>query len=115
MKKILVSFFWVLALAAVAAPKKLSPIISLSHGALVYDLDENSNRVPDFSTCGYAGGDQSIPQAPVVIVVAPQAGDETALIQRALDYAGSLPMKIANYRGAVLLLKGRHEVYGALL
>src|ERR1700744_5900339 len=91
-----------------AAPKKQSPVIAFNHGALAYDVDENSNRVPDFSTCGYAGGDRAIPTAPVVVVVEPKAGDETLSIQRALDYAGSLPVDTNGLRGAVLLLKGRH-------
>ena len=116
MKRILACLLCGVALVATAAPKKLSPIVSMgAGGALVYDFDEHSNRVPDFSTCGYAGGDRSIPLAPVVVVVAPVAGDETARIQTALDYAGSLPLDTNGLRGAVLLLKGRHEVFGGLL
>ncbi len=113
MKKILLLFFCS-TLVAVAAPKKQSPIIAFTHGKLAYDVDENSNRVPDFSTCGYAGGDRSIPTASVVIVVEPKAGDESRRIQQALDYAGSLPVDANGLRGAVLLLKGRHEVSGGL-
>src|ERR1700761_234239 len=104
MKKILL-FLFCSTLVAVAAPKKQAPIIAFNHGKLAYDVDENSNRVPDFSTCGYAGGDRAIPMAPVVIVVGPQAGDETLRIQRALDYAGSLPADTNGLRGAVLLFK----------
>ncbi len=75
----------------------------MGQDGLAYDLDENSNRVPDFSTCGYAGGDQQIPTLPpIVVVVSPQAGDETARIQKALNYAGSLPMDANGRRGAVL-------------
>src|SRR6202012_4286358 len=114
MKKILILMICGLAVTVTAAPKKLSPIISMGHGALTYDFDEHSNRVPDFSTCGYAGGDRKIPKVPAVVVVSPQAGDETARIQRALDYAGTLPMDTNEMRGAVLLLKGRHEVFGGL-
>ncbi|HEY4415496.1 MAG TPA: pectate lyase, partial [Verrucomicrobiae bacterium] len=115
MKRILVLCLCGLALAAAAAPKKLSPIISYGHGGLVYDLDVNSNRVPDFSTCGYMGGDRRIPTARVVVVVSPQAGDETMRIQKALNYAGNLPADVNGLRGAVLLLKGRHEIFGQLL
>ncbi len=114
MKRILLLFFCS-ALVAVAAPKKQAPIIAFNQGKLAYDVDENNNRVPDFSTCGYAGGDRLIPTAPVVIVVEPKAGDETRRIQQALDYAGSLPADANGLRGAVLLLKGRHEVFGGLL
>lgn len=98
-----------------AAPKKLSPIVSAStDGRLTYDADEHGNRVPDFSTCGYAGGDQLIPAAPVRVAVSPLAGDETGRIQKAIDYVASLPADANGIRGAVLLLKGRHEVFGGL-
>ncbi|HET7625956.1 MAG TPA: DUF6298 domain-containing protein, partial [Verrucomicrobiae bacterium] len=99
-----------------AAPKiKLSPIISSgADGHLIYDADENGNRVPDFSTCGYAGGNSPIPNAPVKIIVPAIAGDETARIQKAIDYVASLPADANGIRGAVLLLKGRHEVSGGL-
>ena len=93
-----------------AAPKKLSPIISIgANGNLVYDADERGNRVPDFSTCGYAGGDRPIPDAPVRVVVPTISGDETARIQKAIDYVAGLPADTNGIRGAVLLLKGRHR------
>ncbi len=98
-----------------AAPKKLSPIVSIgANGHLVYDADEHGNRVPDFSTCGYAGGDKEIPVAPVRVVVSPIAGDETARIQNAIAYVAGLPADTNGIRGAVLLLKGRHRVFGGL-
>lgn len=103
------------AVVAAAAPKKLSPIISAgADGRLVYDADEYGNRVPDFSHCGYAGGDQPIPNAPVRVVVAPVPGDSTARIQGAIDCVAGLPPDSNGVRGAVLLLKGRHEVFGGL-
>src|SRR5580692_965769 len=75
-----------------AAPKKLSPIVSVgADGHLAYDMDDHGNRVPDFSTCGYAGNDRQIPDAPVRVVVSPMAGDETARLQRAIDYVAGLP------------------------
>lgn len=101
--------------ALVAGPKPPPPIISPSSNGLVYATNERGDRVPDFSSCGYAGGDREIPTAPVVVVVAPVQGDSTARIQRALDYAGTLPADTNGLRGAVLLLKGRHEVAGGLL
>jgi hypothetical protein len=114
-KKILVTILFGATLALNAAPKKLSPIISTgADGRLVYDADEHGNRVPDFSTCGYAGGDKQIPEAPVRVVVSPIAGDETARIQKAIDYVASLPLDSNGVHGAVLLLKGRHEVFGGL-
>lgn len=48
-------------------------------GKLVYDRDERGNRVPDFSHCGYRGGDAPIPEAPVAEVVDPrEAADGTS-------------------------------------
>ena len=98
-----------------AAPQKLSPVISTgADGRLVCDADEHGNRVPDFSSCGYAGGDRPIPNATIRVVVAPVPGDSTARIQKAIDYVASLPPDADGVRGAVLLLKGRHEVFGGL-
>jgi Family of unknown function (DUF6298) len=115
-KKILLFFIFGIALIANAAPKiKLSPIISVgADGKLVYDVDERGNRVPDFSTAGYAGNEKEIPNASVQVVVSPIAGDETARIQKAIDYIAALPADTNGMRGAVLLLKGRHEIFGQL-
>ncbi len=115
MKRILPALLLGTALAASAAPKGPPPVISVGAGGkLVYDKDERGNRVPDFSTCGYAGGDREIPNAEVKVVVSPIKGDETARIQKAIDYVGSLRPDSNGLRGAVLLLKGRHEVSGGL-
>jgi hypothetical protein len=101
--------------ASFAAPKKLAPLVSIApDGRLHYDADEHGNRVPDFSTCGYAGGNQPIPDAPVRVVVSPVAGDETARIQKAIDYLATLPVDTNGLRGAILLEKGRHEIFGQL-
>ena len=98
-----------------AAPKKQAPIVSIGKKKqLVYDRDEHGNRVPDFSRCGYAGGDQPIPAAPVKVIVDPQPGDSTARIQAAINYVASLAPDSNGLRGAVLLLLGRHEVFGGL-
>ena len=115
MKKILVCIFLGTALALNAASKKQLPIISVgTNGTLVYDADAQGNRVPDFSNCGYFGGDKQIPDTPVRVIVAPIQGDETARIQKAIDYVASLTADSNGIRGAVLLLKGRHEVFGGL-
>jgi hypothetical protein len=47
-------------------------------------------------------------------MVSPVKGDETARIQRAIDYVASQPADSNGVHGAVLLLKGRHEVLGGL-
>ena len=42
-----------------------------SDGQLAYTVDAAGNRVIDFSTAGYASGNESIPFVPVKITVAP--------------------------------------------
>ena len=106
--------FICLAQLTFAAPKQ-SPIISLApDGKLAYDLDARGNRPPDFSTCGYAGQDRPIPDAPIRIVIEAKPGDATAIIQRAIDHVATLAPNTNGLRGAVLLLAGRHEIHGAL-
>ncbi|PYK98444.1 MAG: hypothetical protein DME19_12525 [Verrucomicrobia bacterium] len=101
--------------ALYAASTNPPSIISLGQdGRLVYDTDERGNRVPDFSRCGYAGGDKTIPDTPVRVVVAPASGDSAARIQKAIDVVAGLAPVTNGVRGAVLLLKGRHEVFGGL-
>ncbi len=116
MKKILALILLGTALTLHAAPKKIiTPIIATgADGKLVYDVDARSNRVPDFSTAGYFGGNRMIPEAPVRVAVSPIVGDETARIQKAINYVASLPADTNGIRGAILLLKGRHEISGQL-
>jgi len=103
------------ALTTQAAAARPPSLVSVGRdGRLVYDHDERGNRVPDFSRCGYAGGDKAIPTAPVRIVVEPRSGDSTGRIQRALDFVAGLPLDSNGLRGAVLLLRGRHTVLGGL-
>ena len=104
-----------MASSLLAAPSKAPPPIALgADGKLTYATDSQGNRIPDFSHCGYAGGDRMIPDAPVRVVVATGQGDSTERIQKAIDYVASLPLDNNGLRGAVLLLKGRHEVFGSL-
>ena len=98
-----------------AAEKVESPIISIGEdGKLVYYADERGNRVPDFSHCGYMGQEKQIPDVPVQVVVSSSKGDNTQRIQTAIDYVAGLPADTNGVCGAVLLLKGRYEVFGSL-
>jgi hypothetical protein len=115
MKRILPVLILGIALAGRAAPKGPPPIIANgANGKLIYDKDARGNRVPDFSNCGYGGADGEIPDAPVRVVVAAATGDETARIQKAIDYVAAQAADAEGIRGAVLLLKGRHEIAGGL-
>lgn len=101
-------------LSAVAAEKAEPPITAGRGGKLAYYVDERGNRVPDFSHCGYMGQDRPIPDVPVRVVVSPSEGDNTERIQTAIDYVAGLAPDADGIRGAVLLLKGRYEVFGSL-
>jgi hypothetical protein len=83
-------------------------------GQLTYDADARGDRVPDFSHCGYGGGGLALPDVPVRVVVSPAEGDSGPRIQAAIDYVSGLPTDANGFRGAVLLLAGRHQVSGAL-
>jgi hypothetical protein len=105
-----------LALAACGAPapKKMWWVEQGEGQTLVYQKDDNGNRVPDFSHCGYMGGNEDIPDMPVKIVVTPQQGDSTQRIQAAIDYVAGLPADAKGMKGAVLLKKGKYEVASQL-
>jgi hypothetical protein len=88
--------------------------ISLAaNGRLEYATDARGNRVPDFSHAGYGGG-TAIPDVPVRAVVPAGAGDNGPRIRAALDHVAGLKPDANGFRGAVLLLSGRHEVAGHL-
>ncbi len=104
-----------LVLSVSDADDKEPPSIRMgTDGKLIYQIDEHGNRIPDFSHCGYLGGNKPIPDVPIRVVVSPIQGDNTDRIQRALDYVASLPANDDGIRGAVLLLKGRYEIFGSL-
>ena len=108
-------FFAVLSPLGAAPRSETPPPVSVDDGgALIYHADAQGNRVPDFSYVGYAGGERAIPDAPVRVVVSPVKGDSTRRIQEAIDYVAGLPLDSNGLRGAVLLLKGRHEILGGL-
>ena len=96
-------------------PPEPPPPVAAKGGHLVYAADEKGNRIPDFSFSGYKGGDSTIPNVPVRVIVPQKAGDATFRIQAALDYVGTLPADNRGIRGAVLLAKGTYEIDGALL
>jgi len=68
----------------------------------------------DFSFAGYAGGGVPLPRVPAAISVRPSGGDDTALLQAALDYGATLPVRGDGFRGALVLQSGRYRVAGHL-
>jgi len=82
---------------------------------LQYFPDKEGNVIPDFSRVGYASGEKEIPDIPVVESINPAKGDNTRLIQNAIDRVGVRPPDKNGFRGAVLLKKGTYRVDGTLL
>lgn len=68
----------------------------------------------DFSYAGYEAGGEPIPLIRARISVTPTAGDDTALLQSAIDAVSAMPLGPDGFRGAVLLRPGRFHVQGRL-
>jgi hypothetical protein len=68
----------------------------------------------DFSYAGYGGGGVPTPAVPAVISVRPSGGDDTALLEGALDHVAAMPPRDSGFRGAILLLPGCYRVSGRL-
>ncbi len=83
-------------------------------GRLVYTSDPAGNSIPDFSHAGYGGGGVPLPRVPAVETVSAGPGDDTAVIQAALDRAAALAPDAEGFRGAVELAAGRYEIWGTL-
>lgn len=105
---------WYSALVGPASADEFA-VQSGPNGKLIYRSDDRGNRIPDFSSCGFAGGDRDISQAPVRVIVAPADGDDGARIQAALDDVAALPLDADGLRGAVGLAPGDFEIAGQLL
>ena len=90
-------------------------------GHLVYETYANEgqtnsvNIIPDFSRCGYMGGGVAIPDVPVATTSSPRNGDDTQMIQNAIDHVSSLSPDANGFRGAVLLTAGRYQVSDTLM
>jgi hypothetical protein len=85
-----------------------------ANGKLQYAPDENGDTIPDFSYCGYMGGEVPLPDAPVRIAIEPADGDDGPQIQAALDQVGKLTPDSRGMRGAVLLKHGTYQIAGSL-
>src|SRR5271157_2208706 len=84
--------------------------------ALFFSLAATAGAQPaiDFSYAGYGGGGVSAPTVPAAISVRPTGGDDTELLQQAIDHVSALPVRENGFRGAVLLRPGRYRVAGHL-
>jgi hypothetical protein len=76
-----------------------------TQGKLTYKTLERGDRIMDFSHAGYMGGGVSIPSVAVKKSLQPVAGDNTGVIQQAIDEVSRMPL-VKGFRGAVLLAPG---------
>jgi len=89
-------------------------------GHLIYRTYANEgqthsvNIIPDFSHCGYMGGGVAIPDVPVARTLSPRNGDDTQMIQDAIDDVSSRSPDANGFRGAILLRAGRYQVSSTL-
>lgn len=79
-----------------------------SKGKLLYKTLATGDKIMDFSSAGYMGGGISLPTPEVKITLKPVVGDNTDLIQSAIDKVSSMKL-INGFRGAVLLEPGTYN------
>ena len=90
--------------------------ISAAQAAEVSKLQPNHTaaQMPvqsfNFANCGYRQGAEPIPFIPAVITVNPVDGDDTDLIQQAIDTVSARAPDANGFRGAVLLAEGEFQV-----
>ena len=92
----------------------LAFVVALSSLPQPADAVESDAVVIDFSYAGYGGGVVRVPPVPDVLRVRPTGGDDTALIQAALERVASMPADARGLRGALLLDGGKFRVEGRL-
>jgi hypothetical protein len=84
----------------------------MADGSLVMQpWNEQGDRIPDFSYCGYRNGGVKLPDVPTTVTLEPSgAEDESERIQAALDDLGKSLEKTPDGGGALLLKKGLWKV-----
>jgi hypothetical protein len=104
--------FLLCAISQFSVAQDLPPTTSLIYpgvdGQLVYVNDSLGNRIPDFSHAGYKGGGVRLPHVPTKKIVWPVAGDNSSIIQAAIDEVSALSPDAAGFRGAILLKMGSY-------
>ncbi len=85
-------------------------------GNLLYQLDSRGQRITDFSQCGYRGGTEPLPNVTALIpqsrwvFISPGTGDDTALIQAAIDSVEAMAPDANGWRGVVYLNAGEYQL-----
>ena len=91
-------------------PPATSLVYPGTDGRLQYVADSLGNKIPDFSNAGFKGGGVPVPYVAVRETVWPVPGDNSAIIQAAIDRVSALPQDASGFRGAVLLKMGRFDL-----
>jgi hypothetical protein len=85
-------------------------------GNLLYQLDSRGQHINDFSQCGYRSGTEPLPNATALIPqsrwvsISPGTGDDTALIQAAIDSVEAMTPDANGWRGVVYLNAGEYQL-----
>ena len=103
-----ISRFAGIALIALAVPV----LLALPQDSSGPQIPESPVAI-DFSYAGYEAG-RPVPSVRALLAVKPSGGDDTALLQGALDRVAARPAGADGFRGAVLLASGRFQVKGQL-
>ena len=77
-------------------------------GKLNYKTLPQGDKIMDFSYAGYRGGGVKIPLVDAKITLSPIVGDNSEVIQNAIDKVSEMPL-IKGFRGAVLLKAGNYD------
>ena len=84
---------------------------TLSYGLYpAHDETGARHRLPDFSFAGYMGGGVPLPSVPAILTLEPQAGDNHAQIQSAIDSISTRMPDSNGHRGAILLRAGTYNL-----
>lgn len=103
--------------ASPVAAEQVDPAVRLgSDGRLFYEEDGLGNRVPDFSTAGYAGGGALIPRSAPMIEVGPVEGEDGRRLQAIIDAVSAWPRSSASeLRAIVQLAPGVYDIEESLV
>jgi hypothetical protein len=108
-------FAWSAGRSVAQAPKG-AWVYPSATGNLLYQLDNRGQRIADFSQCGYRGGTEPLPNVSALIpqnrwvYVSPGTGDDTALIQAAIDSVEAMTPDANGWRGVVYLNAGEYQL-----
>ena len=85
-------------------------------GRLIFPLDDQGNRVSDFSAAGFKNGNEPIPDvtqtiaASRIVNVSPVVGDDMATVQAAIDQVAAMAVDSNGFRGIVQLSAGEFQI-----